>query len=176
MTCKALVPAGLFLVAALAYGQANAQTARAELRNARGEVLGTAMLSQEADGVSIAVQVSKLLPGFHGFHIHAVGKCDPPGFTSSGGHFNPAGRPHGDHAGDLPNLLVNPDGTAAMTVKTARFKVLDLFDADGSGFIIHANADNHANIPADRYQPAPDAATLATGDAGGRLACGVVSR
>ena len=174
MKHTALVSAALLLLGTFSAGQASAQTAKVELRNAQGELLGPATLTQEVDGVTISVQVSKLPPGFHGFHVHAVGKCEPPGFTSAGGHFNPAGHKHPAHAGDLPNLLVGA-GSASMTVKTDRFKIADLFDADGSAVIIHANPDNHANIP-DRYRPAPDDSTLATGDAGGRLACGVITK
>lgn len=175
MKSTALVLGGL-LLGTLAYGQAGAQTAKAELRNAKGEMVGSVTLTQEVDGVRVSVEVSKLPPGFHGFHIHAVGKCDPLDFTSAAGHFNPAGQNHPGHAGDLPNLLVKADGSASMTLRTDRFKVADLFDADGSAFIIHAKPDNHANIPTDRYQPAPDASTLATGDAGGRIACGIITR
>ncbi|MBI2368736.1 MAG: superoxide dismutase family protein [Deltaproteobacteria bacterium] len=146
------------------------------MRNAQGEAVGSATLAQEADGVRITVQASRLTPGPHGFHVHAVGKCEPPAFTSAGGHFNPRGQSHPNHAGDLPVLLANANGNAALTFKTDRFKVEDLFDADGSAFIIHAAPDNYANIPKDRYRPDPDAATLATGDAGGRAACGVITR
>lgn len=176
MVSRRLVPVPVaVLAAALAASPAEAQAAKAELRNARGEAVGTATLTQEANAVAIAAQVSKLPPGFHGFHVHAVGRCDPPEFTSAGGHLNPAGQAHPGHAGDLPNLLVLADGTGAITVRTDRFRVDDLFDADGSAIIVHANPDNHANIP-ERYQPRPDAATLATGDAGGRLACGAIAR
>lgn len=164
----------VLLSGAIAYGQAIAQTAKAELRNAKAEMVGTLTLVEEPDGVRVTVEASNLPPGFHGFHIHAVGKCEPP-FTSAGGHFNPPGQNHPHHAGDLANLLVNADGRASMVAKTARFKLADLFDADGSAFIIHADPDNHANIPS-RYRPDPDAATLGTGDAGGRIACGVITR
>lgn len=170
----AFVAVAVLLFGAIAYGQASAQTAKAELRNAKGEMVGTPTLAQEPDGVRVTVAASNLPAGFHGFHVHAVGKCEAP-FTSAGGHFNPGGQNHAHHAGDLPNLLVNADGRASMVVKTARFKVEDLFDADGSALIIHADPDNHANIPS-RYRPDPDAATLATGDAGGRIACGVITR
>jgi Cu-Zn family superoxide dismutase len=71
-------------------------------------------------------------------------------------------------------LLVNADGTGTATFVTDRYAIVDLFDADGSAFIVHALADNYANIPT-RYAPSgPDATTLGTGDAGGRLACGVI--
>ena len=112
--------------------------------------------------------------------MHAVGECVPP-FTSAAGHFNPGGAGHGDHAGDLPSLLVNEDGTGELGFVTDRFSLAELFDADGSALMVHAGRDNFANIPS-RYQslPAgtfgPDAETLATGDAGGRVACGVVQR
>lgn len=174
MKYAAFVLGGALLFAAGLCGEANAQTARAELRNAKGERVGNLTLTQDGDGVRVSVEGSNLPPGFHGFHIHAVGKCEPP-FTSAGGHFNPTGQNHPNHAGDLPNLLVNGDGSAFAALKTARFKIADLFDADGSALIIHADPDNHANIAA-RYRPDPDAATLATGDAGGRIACGVISR
>jgi len=163
-----------FLSGLASYGQASAQTAKAEVRNAQGEMLGTLTLAQEPDGVRTTMEASNLPPGFHGFHVHAVGKCEAP-FTSAGGHFNPGGQNHAHHAGDLPNLLVNADGRAFMVVKTARLKIEELFDADGSALIIHADPDNHANIPA-RYRPDADASTLATGDAGGRIACGVITR
>jgi len=166
--------AAVILVGVFAWGEASAQTAKAELRNAKGEKVGDLTLTQEVDGVKVAVEARNLPPGFHGFHIHAVGKCEPP-FTSAGGHFNPANQTHPIHAGDLPNLLVDADGKASAVLKTARFKVADLFDADGSALIIHADPDNHANVPA-RYRPDPDASTLATGDAGGRIACGVIGK
>jgi Cu-Zn family superoxide dismutase len=81
---------------------------------------------------------------------------------------------HRNHSGDLPVLLVNSLGNVKMEVISDRFKLTDLFDADGSAIIIHADPDNFANIPTDRYTPAPDATTLATGDAGGRVVCGVI--
>lgn len=165
--------AAVFWFGAIVGGEASAQTAKAELHNAKGEMVGTVMLVQKLDGVRVTVEASNLPPGLHGFHIHAVGKCEPP-FTSAAGHFNPAGRPHPAHAGDLPNLLVSDNGKASMVVKTARFNLADLFDADGSAFIIHADPDNHANIPG-RYGT-PDDATLATGDAGGRIACAIITR
>lgn len=176
MKYPALVGGMLVVLSAIASGQASAQTAKAELRDAQGETIGLATLTQEADGVRVAVEVSKLPPGLHGFHVHAVGKCDPPGFTSAGGHLNPALKNHPDHAGDMPALLVNANGSASMTFRTDRFRVSDLFVGEGRSLIIHAKPDNYANIPTDRYRPDPDATTLATGDAGGRLACGVVTQ
>lgn len=161
-----LVALSLLALWGMIPAQANAQTAGVELRNARGDKVGSATFIQGSDGVTIAVQVSKLPPGPHGFHVHAVGKCEGPAFTSAGGHFNPAGKKHPQHAGDLPNLLVTADGNVSMMFKTDRFAVADLLDADGSALIVHANADNYANIPKDRYRPDPDEATSRRGTPG----------
>jgi len=142
----------------------------AVLKDTTGQQVGLAILRERHGEVSVNADVWGLTPGFHGFHVHAVGQCVPP-FTSAGGHFNPTGAGHGDHAGDLPSLLVQEDGTAELRFTTDRFTLADLFDADGSALMVHANRDNFANIPA-RYG-GPDAETLATGDAGGRVACAV---
>jgi Cu-Zn family superoxide dismutase len=179
----------LFVVCTLALGGTMAVTlsagargreAKAMLRDANGAVVGVVHLSVEADGkILVRASASGLAPGFHGFHIHSVGSCDAAGgFLSAGGHFNPGGATHPTHAGDQPVLLVNTDGTAVARFQTDRYTVDQLFDADGSAFIVHAASDNYANIPT-RYSaggvPGPDAATLATGDAGGRSACGVIT-
>jgi Cu-Zn family superoxide dismutase len=151
---------------------------KVELHDAVGAEIGFVKLSKQGDKVIVRSEVSGLTPGFHGFHVHAVGECVPP-FTSAGGHYNPGGVGHGSHAGDMPSLLVLDDGTAEAQFATDRFAIGDLFDADGSAIIVHAGADNFANIPT-RYQSTtegvfgPDSATLATGDAGARAACGVV--
>jgi Cu-Zn family superoxide dismutase len=137
-------------------------------------VIGVVKLEQDGDSVNIKVSVDDgVTPGFHGFHIHAAGVCAAP-FTSALGHYNPGAAAHRDHAGDLPVLLIDGDGTAEARFSTDRFALGDLFDADGSAFILHAGPDNYANIPTDRYEPDPDATTLATGDAGARTACGVI--
>jgi Cu-Zn family superoxide dismutase len=158
---------------------ADARNAQVLLRDQAAQPVGVVKLTQEKEGTVLVRAVVHDLPaGFHGFHVHAVGECVPP-FTSAGGHYNPADASHGEHAGDMPVLLVNDDGTAQLRFTTDRFSVEELFDADGSAIIVHAAPDNYANIP-DRYHShtedvfGPDSATLATGDAGGRLACGVV--
>jgi len=157
-------------------GQANAESADAQLQDTNEAMVGSVTLTDNEESVTVSIGAQMLPAGFHGFHIHAVGDCSASDFTSAGGHFNPSGDNHGDHAGDLPNLLVMADGTASMRFDTDRLAVDDLFDEDGSAVIIHAAPDNYANIP-ERYQePPPDDATLATGDAGSRLACGVIER
>ena len=147
------------------------------------------------DGVAtVTVQTTqsgRLTPGSHGMHIHNVGKCEPnsvapgggaPGdFLSAGGHFQGRGGPdHPSHAGDLSSLQVRADGSAMLVTTTSAFTMDELLAEPGTAIIIHDGPDNFANIPADRYQqadgaPPPDATTLATGDSGKRVACGVIS-
>jgi Cu-Zn family superoxide dismutase len=165
-------------LALAAGGAANADDddddgARATIRDAAGARVGTATLSEDRGGVEVRATVRGLTPGFHGFHIHSVGECVAP-FTSAGGHFNLPGAGHPSHSGDMPVLLVNEDGKGEARFETDRFRISDLFDADGSAIIIHALADNYANIPTRYSASGPDATTLATGDAGGRVACGLI--
>ena len=149
--------------------------ASAALKNAEGDRVGRVWFSERRrDGsVWVAARVRGLPAGFHGFHIHATGRCDAPDFTSAMGHLREEGQVHGDHVGDLPVLLVNADGTGELAAVSDRFEIADLRDADGSAVIVHELPDNYANIPT-RYAPQPDQATLDTGDAGARLACGKV--
>lgn len=116
--------------------------------------------------------------GFHGFHIHENGECvgsSTTPFASAGGHLRVAGDSHPGHAGDMPVLLVGTDGTAQASFTTDRLKLADILDSNGGAIIVHAAPDNYANIPT-RYVPGgPDATMLATGDSGGRVACGVVT-
>jgi superoxide dismutase, Cu-Zn family len=147
--------------------------ASAVLVDAGGQKVARVTLIQRRGKVIVGVRARGLTPGFHGFHVHAVGKCEAPDFTSAAGHLKQGDQVHGDHAGDMPVLLVNGDGTASAAFETDRFKLADLRDADGSAVMIHTGRDNYANIPT-RYAPAPDTETLNTGDAGSRTACGVI--
>jgi len=162
--------AGL-LLASLALPAA-AQTARANLKDANGKDVGSATLTQTPGGVLIALTVKGLPAGEHAFHVHAVGKCEPP-FTSAGGHFNPGNKKHGlmaaegHHAGDMPNLHIPPSGELMVEVMNSditldKGKPNSVFDADGSALVIHANKDDYKTDP--------------TGEAGGRIACGVVEQ
>ena len=148
--------------------------------------VGTVWLDEEDGGVEIEVAVSDLEPGFHGFHLHTVGECevdsadpnDPAktgDFLSAGGHLGSDAADHGEHAGDLPSLLVDSTGAARLTVRTDALTLADLQDEDGTAVMIHSGRDNAANVP-ERYAPeGPDEDTLKTGDAGDRIACGVIS-
>jgi superoxide dismutase, Cu-Zn family len=166
---------------ALATGDDDGEYRRsvAVLENTSGERVGLAVFKERRSGVEVSAAVWDQTPGFHGFHVHAVGQCVPP-FTSAGGHYD--GGNHGDHAGDFPSLLVMRDGSARLEFVTDRFTIGELFDADGSALIVHTGRDNFANIPTRYRSPAsppsggPDADTLATGDAGERAACGVIER
>lgn len=154
----------------------------AELRDAAGQAVGKVHFRLN-DG-RVVGQIEVRLPAdssrFHGFHIHAnndpangVG-CVGPAFTSADGHWNPTSAGHGSHSGDMPPLVLGPGGRSR-----AEFDLGHLTPGEivGLAVIVHAGADNLANIPT-RYSaagvPGPDATTLATGDAGGRHACGVI--
>lgn len=158
--------------------------ARARMTDVAGKQVGTVTFSQRAQGVLVEVSLSRpdLVPDFHGFHLHQNGVCDPDDpagpFMSAGDHFNPSGVSHGDHAGDMPSLLVLSDGSAQASFVTDRYTVTQILRADVAA-IVHEGRDNFANIP-NRYvsrrsgQPGPDAMTLADGDNGDRALCGVV--
>ena len=147
-------------------------TATAEMRDPQGRLLGTITLEEEEDGVDLEGRLTGLQPGVHAFHIHQTGRCTPPDFSSAGGHYNPTGRQHGfenpqgPHAGDMPNITVGQDGTVEIDSENERVTLAGgpatLFDADGSAVMIHAGPDDYHSDPA--------------GDAGARVACGVVTR
>ena len=162
-----------------ATGTETTQGAIATVRDANGVTLGTVTLIPVSGKLLVAGRLTGLAAGFHGFHIHSVGLCDAPAFTTAGAHLNPTGAVHGNHAGDLPLLKVSADGVAVSVTETDSVTLAQILDADGAAFIVHALPDNYANIPT-RYSaggvPGPDAATLGTGDSGGRVACGVITQ
>ena len=171
--------AGVVLVTAMGSPASAARPlARATIVDQSGAVVGEVVFKGEgrfADRVEVELDLPAGAPGlgaYHGLHVHTTGTCTAP-FTSAGGHWNPSGAAHGHHAGDLPSVLVSPDGEVYAEFETHRFDVAELFDADGSAVVLHVGPDNFANIPAT-YGSA-NATTLATGDAGGRYGCGVVT-
>ncbi|MFP5377546.1 MAG: superoxide dismutase family protein, partial [Acidimicrobiia bacterium] len=138
--------------------------ARAVLRDAGGAERGGVLFTREGDRLRVQVVASQLTPGWHGFHVHAVGDCtvgDPASpFTAAGGHLGsgaPLNQAHGGHDGDLPLLYAGADGVARATFRTDNLTMAQLLDADGSAVIVHAGPDNYAHIPADvsRYRKAP---------------------
>ena len=157
---------------------ASAQTderreAAAIVRDVAGQQIGVVTFTGQGGKLLVHAQLTGLTEGFNGFHVHAVGEC-VDNFTSAGGHLNPAGSArHPGHYGDMPSLLANADGTAELLFVSDRLRMADMFDADGSAVIVHADTDNYGNIPT-RYIAEPDATTYGTGDAGARIACGVI--
>ncbi|HEX3034453.1 MAG TPA: superoxide dismutase family protein [Thermodesulfobacteriota bacterium] len=180
-----LITGMFFLIGGIGYGQqdepesavessqsATANLAEAPLYNSEKERVGIATLMEAPEGVRVSVQAYNLTPGLHGFHIHEVGECNTPDYKSAGGHFNPYGNKHGlkdpkgPHAGDMYNLLVGPEGTAT-AVMIAPLATLgsganSLFDQNGSAIVIHSGPDDYRTDPA--------------GDAGDRIACGVITK
>jgi Cu-Zn family superoxide dismutase len=161
------VTATLLVLAAVS---AAAQSAKATLKNADGKEVGTAALTETPAGVLIRVTVNGLPPGERAFHIHGVGKCEPP-FTSAGPHFNPGGKKHGlmasegHHAGDMPNLHVPANGEIVVEVLNPEVtlekgKPGSLLGGQGTALVVHAGKDDYKSDPA--------------GDAGGRIACGLI--
>src|SRR5207302_9924426 len=131
-------------------------TAKAELKDAGGKDVGTAELTQTPAGVLMKLSLIGLPPGELGFHVHAVGKCEPP-FESAGAHFNPGNKHHGmlageGHAGDMPNLHVPAGGALEVEVVNAAITLqkgtpTSVFDADGSAVVIHAGKDDYKSDP-----------------------------
>ena len=171
---------------------ASGEKLTAQLKNAGGTTVATADFEFSSGFVTITVKTTgsgQLTPGFHGLHIHSVGKCEadsvaptggPPGdFDSAGAHFQAPGHNGHPASGDLTSLQVRQDGTAELVTTTDAFTAEDLQAGAKTSIIIHEKADNFANIPPERYQqingtPPPDQTTMATGDAGKRVACGVI--
>lgn len=164
--------AGTILLLGLTSSAQAQERARADIKDAAGKTVGTAALRETKDGVLISLQVKALPQGLHAVHIHSVGQCVPPAFTSAGGHFNPLNMKHGlkspdgPHAGDLPDLYVNKDGVGRYEVLTQSITLgagkLSVFDTDGKAIVIHATADDNLTDP--------------TGNSGDRIACGAITK
>lgn len=160
--------------------------AKVDLKDPAGKSVATATITAVGNHLQIQVDANGLRPGFHGLHIHSVGKCEPNStapaggpagdFLSAGGHLQVGSANAHPASGDLSSLEVRNDGSGMLVTTT---DAVTLNDVKGKALIIHADADNFGNIP-NRYlradgQNGPDDMTLATGDAGGRVACGVIA-
>jgi Cu-Zn family superoxide dismutase len=162
--------AGL-LATSLAHPAA-AESASAALKDTNGRDVGTVSLSQTPAGVLLKLSFKGMPPGEHAFHIHAVGKCEPPSFESAGPHFNPGNTRHGimagpGHAGDMPNLHIPPTGSLEIELLNAAItldpgKPNSVFHPGGTAIVIQEGKDDYKTDPA--------------GNAGNRIACGVISQ
>jgi superoxide dismutase, Cu-Zn family len=162
-----------------------------QLKTAGGTPVANATLEFANGYATVTVETITagiLSPGFHGLHIHSVGKCDansvaptggePGDFNSAGGHYQTPGHTGHPASGDLTSLEVRSDGSAKLVTTTDAFSAADLRGGEGTVLMIHADPDNFGNIPpryAENGAPGPDEQTLATGDSGKRVACGVIA-
>ncbi|MGW5435366.1 superoxide dismutase[Cu-Zn] [Nocardia asteroides] len=146
---------------------------KAELKNGAGGNVGTATIVSEGNHLVITVEAQGLTPGFHGLHFHQNGTCEGD-FSSAGGHLQVGAANAHPASGDLTSLQVGADGSAKLVTRT---DTVTLDNVKGKALIVHSGADNFGNIP-PRYTreggTGPDETTLSTGDAGSRVACGVV--
>ena len=160
----------VLLTAALLSTGLMAKDITVKLADAQGQAIGTAKISEKKGGVEIKLDVKNLTPGEHALHFHGTAKCEGLAFTTAGGHFNPGMKQHGkdnpmgSHAGDMANFTVGPKGTAKATITNSAVTLGDgpnsLFTNGGTAMMIHAKGDDYKTDPA--------------GNAGDRIACGVV--
>jgi Cu-Zn family superoxide dismutase len=153
-------------------GVAPSLIVNSEIIDATGQTLGPVRLTQEPEGTRIVATLVGLPVGVHGVHLHAVGRCDPPGFTTAGAHFNPDMKQHGTlnpagtHAGDLPNITVGDDRKASYDAVAKGLRMGDgpapLLGLDGAAIVIHAAPDDYKTDP--------------SGNSGARIACGILAR
>jgi Cu-Zn family superoxide dismutase len=170
---SALVSGAILLMFAAGCTPGTPASASAEIRDVSGNAVGRARFEPAGEeDVKVTVEVTDLTPGAHGIHIHEAGRCEPPDFASAGAHFNPGGQSHHGagsefhHAGDLPNLIVLPDGTGRIEAVLRGITMLgrghhSLFHQNGTSILIHHGADDLKSAP--------------SGNSGDRIACGIIA-
>ena len=166
MLRSGVLAVGLVLAGCVPMAAPDVPVSTANLVSSSGAVLGTVRVFSEPTGVMLRIDAAGVPAGQHGVHVHATGRCDPPGFTSAGPHWNPTERKHGHrnpagfHMGDLGNLGVGADGRLVAGLLVPQATIDALRDADGSALVLHAKADDEVTDP--------------SGNSGDRIACAVL--
>ena len=166
MLRSSVLAVGLVLAGCVPMAAPDVPVSTANLVSSSGAVLGTVRVFSESTGVMLRIDATGVPAGQHGVHVHTTGRCDPPGFTSAGPHWNPTERKHGHrnpagfHMGDLGNLGVGADGRLIAGLLVPQATIDALRDADGAALVLHAKADDEVTDP--------------SGNSGDRIACAVL--
>lgn len=172
LTTLATLAIGILFLSGCAGWSPSAPVAVADLKPTQGNtVSGTTSFRQKGNQIMVEARIKGLKPGLHGFHVHEIGDCSAPDANSAGGHFNPTGEAHGSpagakrHGGDLGNLNADANGNAVLVTAIPLHGISMAKGAPdsiaGRALIVHADPDDFTTQP--------------TGNAGKRVACGVIS-